>query len=134
MFLSFHFIDVVFDELARCGSSAVVGALTNGPAIALSAVKSFGTEEMKQRVAPPVLLGQKFIALAISEPQAGSDVARLGTVATREGDCFILNGNKKWITNGTYAHYFVTAVRTSVGMSLLLVERDTPGFSVRLVF
>eukprot|EP01098_Paradermamoeba_levis_P013409 TRINITY_DN6101_c0_g1_i4.p1 TRINITY_DN6101_c0_g1~~TRINITY_DN6101_c0_g1_i4.p1 ORF type:complete len:321 (+),score=72.66 TRINITY_DN6101_c0_g1_i4:67-1029(+) len=103
---------ILYDEISRCGSSPVIAALTNGPAIALSVVLRFGSEEMKRRVVPGVLLGQKFIALAISEPQAGSDVAGLVTEAKRVGDHYVVNGNKKWITNGWYADYFSTAVRT----------------------
>ena len=127
----------MFDEIARCGHSGVIAALTNGPAIALSAVLRFGSKELQQRVAPSILLGEKFISLAISEPNAGSDVARLSTFAERHGQYFVVTGNKKWITNGTYADFFVTAVRTSRdasgyhGMSLLLIDRKTSGFSIR---
>jgi alkylation response protein AidB-like acyl-CoA dehydrogenase len=89
---------IVYDEISRCGFSPVIAALTNGPAIGLPAVMRFGSEELKQRVAPDVFMGRKMIALAISEPQAGSDVAGLQTTATRDGDYYIVNGNKKWIT------------------------------------
>jgi len=89
---------IVYDELSRCGSSPVIAALTNGPAIGLPAIMRFASEELKQRVAPDVFMGRKFIALAISEPHAGSDVAGLQTTARREGDFYIVSGNKKWIT------------------------------------
>ena len=58
------------------------------------------------------MLGEKTICLAVSEPQAGSDVAQLTTTARREGDHYVVNGLKKWITNGAFADYFVVAVRT----------------------
>lgn len=124
---------ITYDEISRVGYSSVIAALTNGPAIALSAILSFGPEEMKQRVAPDVLLGRKFIALAVSEPNAGSDVAGMETIATPDGDHYVVTGNKKWITNGTYSHFFVTAVRTGRRgqLSFILVDRDTPGFTVR---
>lgn len=133
-FDAFHEL-ILYDELARCGSPSVFAALTNGVAIGLPAILSFGSDALKQRIAPDVLLGKKYISLAISEPQAGSDVAGLVTTATREGEYYIVNGNKKWITNGTYADYFVTAVRTGSkghgGLSFLVIEADLPGFSVR---
>jgi len=75
-----------------------------------------------------VVLGEKRICLAISEPAAGSDVAGILTHARKEGDNYIVNGTKKWITNGCFADYFVTAVRTGGkgmgGISLMLIERD----------
>jgi len=124
---------ITYDEISRCGLSSVIAALTNGPAIGLPVILRFGSDEMKQRVVPDVLLGRKFIALAISEPGAGSDVASMQTTAVLDGDHYIVNGNKKWITNGSYSHYFVTSVVTGGPgqLSFLLVEKDTPGFSVR---
>jgi alkylation response protein AidB-like acyl-CoA dehydrogenase/predicted heme/steroid binding protein len=129
---------ILFDEVARCGHSGAIAALTNGPAIAVSAIMRFGSAAMKQRVAPEVFSGRQYIALAISEPNAGSDVAGLACTAVRDGDDYVVNGVKKWITNGTYAEYFVTAVRTKPegghrGLSFLLVERKMPGFNVRKV-
>ncbi len=92
---------------------------------------------MKERVCRDVLSGRKNIALAITEPQAGSDVSGLVTTARRQGDNYILSGGKKYITNGVYSDYFVTAVRTGDkghgGLSFVLVERDMPNFSVRKV-
>lgn len=81
-------------------------------------------------------MGQKVICLAITEPSAGSDVAAIKTVAKREGDYYIVNGNKKWITCGVFADYFTVAVRTGEkgmrGISVLLLERDTmPGISTK---
>lgn len=129
---------ILFDEFARIGLSGAMAALTNGPAIGMSAIMRFGSEEMKRRTSNDVFLGEKYIALAISEPQAGSDVAAIATTAVRQGDFYLVNGCKKWITNGTYAHYFVTAVRTSAkgghnGLSLLLLERGMEGFSTRKI-
>jgi len=77
------------------------------------------------------------MSLAVSEPSAGSDVAGLTTTAVRDGDYYIVNGNKKWITSGTKAKYFTVAVRTSgsesrgSGLSLLLMEKDMPGFTIK---
>jgi len=95
----------------------------------------FGSEELKDKVADDCLRGKKFICLAISEPEAGSDVAGIHTTARREGDYYIVNGSKKWITNGIFADYFTTAVRTGGkgggGLSLLLIEKSFPGVSTR---
>ena len=128
---------ILYDELSRLGSSSAVAALSNGPAIAISAVWRFGSPEQKRKWLPDILMGRKFCALAISEPNAGSDVAGLKTTATRVSPGgFQVCGNKKWITNGTYADLFVAAVLTGVegghaGMSLMLIPRDAQGFSVR---
>jgi alkylation response protein AidB-like acyl-CoA dehydrogenase len=120
---------ITIDEIARCGDSPIVAGLTNGPAIALSAIMSFGTEVQKQIYVADVLLGKKCMALAISEPNAGSDVAGLLCSATKtpDGSHYVVNGNKKWITNGLYADFFVTAVVTDPsahghkGLSLLII-------------
>ncbi|MCX7635220.1 MAG: acyl-CoA dehydrogenase family protein, partial [Syntrophales bacterium] len=87
----------------------------------------------KRRFIPPVLTGEKIAALAITEPGGGSDVAALATRAVRKGDVYIVNGAKTFITSGSRADVVTTAVRTGgpgrEGISLLVIERDTPGFS-----
>ena len=99
---------ITFDEFSRVANSAVIAALTNGPSIALTAVMRFGTDAMKKKVVRAVLMGEKMISLAISEPQIGSDVRGMTTTATKDGSDYIVNGNKKWITNGMYADWHVT--------------------------
>jgi len=105
--------------------------------MALPPVVAAGSEEMKREVVKDVVQGRKFICLAISEPEAGSDVSNLKTTAERQGDFYIVNGSKKWITGGTMADYFTLAVRTGseedgpAGLSLLLVDRHCPGIKVR---
>jgi len=120
------------EELSLAGFAGVrVGLMAHG--IGLPPVMHNGSEEMKRRVAPAVLSGKRIICLAISEPEAGSDVANLRTVAKRDDDHFIVNGSKMFISNGVRADYYTTAVRTGGqgmdGLSLLLIERDTPGLS-----
>ncbi|CAO3588131.1 unnamed protein product [Absidia cylindrospora] len=126
---------ICVDELSRCGSGGLVWAVEGGLAIALPPVINFGTEEMKKTVVPGVLSGEKIISLAITEPSAGSDVASLTTTAVDAGDHFVLNGEKKWITQGAYADYYVVACRTGgagmAGISLLLVPRTLEGVSAR---
>jgi acyl-CoA dehydrogenase len=115
-------------ELARAGSASLNSHTIGAPPIA-----RFGSAEMKARVLPLILAGEKISALAITEPSAGSDVANLKTTARRDGDHFIVRGEKTFITSGMCADYYSVAVRTGGpgmgGISLLLIERDTPGFT-----
>jgi len=127
---AFH--DLIFiDELARCGSGGILWSVFFTFGIALPPILSVGSKELRDRVARDVITGKKVISLAVTEPFAGSDVAGLTTTARREGDFFIVNGVKKFITSGTRAHFFTTAVRTGGsgmgGVSLLLIEADREG-------
>jgi alkylation response protein AidB-like acyl-CoA dehydrogenase len=102
--------------------------LLAGMVIGLPPVLNFGSEELKARVIPEVFAGKKFICLAISEAFAGSDVAGLKTTAekTKDGKHWIINGTKKWITNGQFSDYFTVGCRTDGGFTVILVERG-PG-------
>jgi acyl-CoA dehydrogenase len=123
---------VMMEELARAGSGGVVAAL-GSLGIGLPPILAVGTPEQKQRLAPPVLSGEKICALAITEPSGGSDVANLKTRATRDGEHYVVNGSKTFITSGLRADVITTAVRTGEtglgGVSLLVVEGDAPGLS-----
>lgn len=121
---------LVHQETARLGCPGFVDGIGAGLVIGLPPVMHFGPQWMKEEVGMKVLTGEKIIALAISEAYAGSDVKALRTVARRtpDGQSFVVSGMKKWITNGTFADYFVTAVRTgegkgTKGISLMLIER-----------
>jgi acyl-CoA dehydrogenase len=93
-----------------------------------------GTEKQKQKFLVPILKGEKISALGITEPNAGSDVANIRTRAVRNGDHYIVNGSKTFITSGCRAHFITTAVRTGgagyKGVSLLMIDSSTPGFTV----
>ena len=120
------------EELARVGAGGLSASLmTHG--IGLPPILALGSEEMKRRVAPPVLAGDKIIALGITEPSGGSDVANLRTKAVRNGDHYIVNGSKMFITSGMRADWLTCAARTggagAGGVSLLLIEMDAPGVS-----
>ncbi len=121
------------EELMRSGSGGFVASLGSLD-IGLPPVWRVGSEALKQRIVPQVLAGEKIIALAITEPSGGSDVANLKTRAVRDGDHYVVNGSKTFITSGARADYYTVAVRTGEagfgGVSLLLIEKDTPGFSV----
>ena len=125
---------IAADELAQCGSGGVLASLLSHT-IAAPPILAAGSEEMKACVLPAILAGEKIAALAITEPAGGSDVASLKTTALREGDCYVVNGEKTFITSGMRADYFTVAVRTNPqdkgagGVSLVLIERDTPGFT-----
>jgi len=121
-------------ELAQAGSGGVVASLMSHT-IGSPPVVTFGSEALKRRVLPEVLAGERIAALAITEPSGGSDVAALRTTAARDGDHYVVNGEKTFITSGMRADYLTVAVRTDPeargarGLSLLLIEGDTPGLA-----
>jgi acyl-CoA dehydrogenase len=125
---------IVSEELARAGSGGLMASLLSH-SIAAPPILAVGSDELKARVLPEILAGEKIAALAITEPSGGSDVASLKTTAIRDGQCYIVNGEKTFITSGLRADYFTVAVRTNPadksasGVSLLLIERNTPGFT-----
>mmetsp|Transcript_5143 Transcript_5143/g.9235 ORF Transcript_5143/g.9235 Transcript_5143/m.9235 type:complete len:421 (+) Transcript_5143:2653-3915(+) len=131
------FLVIAFDELCRCASGGIVWGLVGGLGIGAPPVAHYGTDEMRQRVLRPCLDGDANIALAVSEATAGSDVGNLSTTAEEQGDFYIVNGLKKWITCSMFADYFTVAARTGgkgsgmMGISLILVERSMPGVTVR---
>jgi acyl-CoA dehydrogenase len=127
----FHGI-VTSEELARVGAGGINASLmVHG--IGLPPIINIGSEEMKERIAPDVLNGDKHIALGITEPSGGSDVANIQTRAEDKGDHYLVNGSKMFITGGMRADYITTAVRTggpgTKGISLLLIETDREGVS-----
>lgn len=125
---------VLAEEFARTGSGGIQASI-NSHTIALPPVLMAGSDELKARVLPPVLAGEKIAALAVTEPGGGSDVAALRTTAVRDGDHYIVNGEKTFITSGMRADFFTVAVRTdptskgASGISALVVEGNTPGLS-----
>ncbi|KAK0721541.1 acyl-CoA dehydrogenase/oxidase [Apiosordaria backusii] len=125
------------DELSRTGSGGFVWNVIGGFGIGCPPLVKFGKKSVVDRVLPGILNGDKRICLAITEPDAGSDVANLTCEAklSEDGKHYIVNGEKKWITNGIWCDYFTVAVRTGGpgmnGVSLLLIERDFGGVSTR---
>jgi len=123
---------VASQELARAGAGGISASLMShtigAPPIARAA-----RPEVRARVLSQILSGRKISALAITEPSGGSDVAALRTRARRDGDHYIVSGEKTFITSGIRADYLTVAVRTggpgAAGVSLLLIERDTPGLT-----
>jgi len=126
----FHGI-VTSEELAQgCGGVAASLLSLN---ISLPLIMALGTEEQKQKYIPPVIAGDKIACLGVTEPSGGSDVAGIKTKAVRDGDHFVINGSKMFITSGMRADYYVIACRTggpgTSGISAIVVDKGTPGFS-----
>ncbi|TNC80176.1 MAG: acyl-CoA dehydrogenase [Oleiphilus sp.] len=111
------------------GFAASIGSIDIG----LPPVWKWGSEALKERIVPDVIAGNKIAALAITEPGGGSDVANLKTRAVKDGNHYIVNGSKTFITSGDRADYYTVAVRTGSegygGISLLLIEREREGFT-----
>ncbi|MEE4608931.1 MAG: acyl-CoA dehydrogenase family protein [Desulfobacteraceae bacterium] len=123
----------VTEELMRSGSggfAAGIGSLN----IALPPIVRRGTPAQKERFVRPVLAGKRIAALGVTEPGGGSDVANLQTTAVRDGDDYVVNGSKTFITSGVRADQLTCAVRTggpgAHGISFLVIEKETPGYAV----
>ncbi|MCI0570806.1 MAG: acyl-CoA dehydrogenase family protein [Myxococcaceae bacterium] len=126
---------VLLEELARCGSGGVSAGLGAQFTIATAPLHRYGTDAQKRRWLVPAIRGERIGALGVTEPDAGSDVAGLRTTARRDGDHYVVNGSKLYITNGVRADFVVLAVKSDPGaghsgLSMLVVERGTPGFGV----
>ncbi|MFB4314480.1 acyl-CoA dehydrogenase family protein [Actinomadura sp. 21ATH] len=125
---------IVAEEIIQAGGSGglVASLFTHG--IAIPHIIASGDEDLIERFARPTLAGERIGALGVTEPEAGSDVAGLRTTAVRDGDSYVVNGSKLFITSGVRADFVTTAVRTGEagpgGISLLVIEKGTPGFAV----
>jgi len=128
--------DAVFtEELSRCGSGGLAAGIGAHIGIATPPIWKFGTEDQKQRYLAPAIRGQKIAALGITEPDAGSDVASIRTLARKVDGGYVVNGSKTFITNGVRADFVVTAVKTTDegghhGISFLVLEKEMEGYSV----
>jgi acyl-CoA dehydrogenase len=125
---------IICEEMHEAGSPGGVFASLFTSGIAVPHMVAAGDARLIDRFVRPTLAGEKIGALAITEPGGGSDVGHLTTTAVQDGDSYIVNGAKTYITSGVRADYVVTAVRTggpgAGGVSLLVVEKGTPGFEV----
>jgi len=125
---------VLAEELSRSRASGLPTAVAVHTEMAMPPILQFGTEEQKRRWLVPGVRGEKIYALAMTEPNAGSDLAAIETRAERRDDGWVLNGSKVYITNGCRADMVVTAARTApdkwAGITLFLVEKGSPGFTV----
>jgi alkylation response protein AidB-like acyl-CoA dehydrogenase len=125
---------LAMEEVSRVDPAvAVTMSVTNS--VCCWPVVKFGGEELKRRVLPSLASGETLGGFGLTEPGAGSDAGSLKTTARRDGDFWVLNGEKAWITNAGYAGWFVVVARTNPeagkrGLSAILVPADAPGFSV----
>ena len=129
---------VVTEEFARAGSAGVSASLGAHKDLATLYVYNFGTEAQHQRWLVPALRGDIVGALGVTEPDAGSDVAGIKTRAVRDGENWVLNGSKLFITNGAWADFVVVAAKTDPdaghqGITLFVVDANTPGFSAKKI-
>ena len=133
--LDYSYGIVFAEEMGRihCGGvSTGIGVQTD---MATPALAKFGSDELRKEFLVPAITGDAVFSIAVSEPQAGSDVAGIQTNAVKDGDDYIINGSKMWITNSTQADFFCTLVNTSEGQrhknkSLVIIPSATPGVSV----
>lgn len=129
----FRYNAILIDELQRAGAAAESIAFTLQNDIVLPYLTDLTTPEQQQRWLPGVVSGETVLGIAMTEPGAGSDLAGIRTAAVRDGDHYVVDGAKTFISNGQCGDLFVIAVRTSPerhkGLSLLVVDAGTPGFS-----
>jgi alkylation response protein AidB-like acyl-CoA dehydrogenase len=129
----FRFNQIIMEEFELAGVGSAGSGIATHNDIVIPYFVEFGTQEQKQKWLPGLCSGDLISAIAMSEPSVGSDLGRLTTTATLDGDHYVVNGAKTFISNGINADVLVTAVRTGTdrhrGITLLVIERDMPGFS-----
>jgi citronellyl-CoA dehydrogenase len=129
------FTVILAEEVGRCDNGSFPMALGVQVDMATPSLARYGTEDQKRRFLAPALRGEMVAAIAVSEPDAASDVASIRTTAARDGDEWVINGSKMWITNSLQADWLCLLARTSAegghrGMSQIIVPTSAPGFSV----
>ncbi len=133
--LDYSYNVVVAEELGRAGCGGVPLAIGVQTDMATPALARFGSDELRARFLAPAIQGTAVASIAVSEPGAGSDVAAITTRADKDGDDYIINGTKMWITNSTQADFFCVLANTSEGKphvnkSLIIVPANTPGVTL----
>ena len=126
---------VLFEELVKSGCSGFLTAVGVHAEVVIPALVHFATEEQKQKYLVPAVRGETLGALAITEPEAGSDVASIRTTAVEDDDSYVINGNKIFISNGARADWIIVAAKTDKdagynGITEFIVDTSTPGFEV----
>jgi citronellyl-CoA dehydrogenase len=136
--LDYSFHAVFLEELALCDNAGVCMGIAVQTDMATPALHSFGSEDLKQKYLVPAIRGEQVAAIAVTEPGAGSDVAAIKTRAVRDGDHWVINGSKIYITNGATADWMCVLAVTDPeagygGFSQIIVPTDAPGFSYQLL-
>lgn len=129
------FTVVLGEELSYCGAGGISMATLVQTDMCTPALAKHGSHELKEKFLAPAIAGDMVGAIAVTEPNAGSDVARIITRAERDGDEYVINGSKMYITNGTQADWLCLLARTSAGndyhgMSLIMIPTDSEGFTI----
>ena len=132
--LDMFYMVIFLEELQKINSGGFAAAMWAHVYLAMTHLNKEGDERIKQEYLAPSISGEKIGCLCITEPFGGSDVAGMRTTAVKEGDYYIINGSKTFITNGVYSDYLVIAAKTDpeskhAGMSIFVIDRETPGVS-----
>lgn len=132
--LDLFFTVIFLEELQRINSGGFAAAMWAHAYLAMTHLKAEASEELKQKYLTASISGDMIGALCISEPFGGSDVAGMRTTAVREGDAYVINGSKTFITNGVYSDYLIVAAKThpelgAKGITMFLVDHNTAGVS-----
>jgi|DewCreStandDraft_2_1066082.scaffolds.fasta_scaffold08120_1 citronellyl-CoA dehydrogenase len=136
--LDYSYHAIFLEEIAQCDNAGVAMGISVQTDMATPALHRFGSEELKQKYLVPAIRGEMVAAIAVTEPGAGSDVARIQTRAVRDGDYWVINGSKMYITNAATADWLCLLAVTDPdagynGFTQIIVPTDTPGFSYKLL-
>jgi citronellyl-CoA dehydrogenase len=136
--LDWSYTAVLFDEVGRCDNAGVAMGITVQTDMATPSLHQFGTDELRRRYLVPAIKGEMVAAIAVTEPDAGSDVASIKTRAVRDGDHWVINGSKIYITNAATADWLCLLAVTDPdagygGFSQIVVPTDSPGLSYQLL-
>ncbi|WP_053977398.1 acyl-CoA dehydrogenase family protein [Mangrovimonas xylaniphaga] len=132
--LDLFYTVILLEELQKVNSGGFAAAIWAHTYLAMTHLNKEGNHDIKKRYLEPSIAGTKIGALCVSEPFGGSDVAGMRTTAVKEGDSYVINGSKTFITNGYYCDYMVVAAKTNPelgnkGISMFVIDKDTPGIS-----
>lgn len=132
--LDVFYLVIYLEELQKVQSGGFAAAMWVHPYLAMTHVLAEGSDAIKEAYLPDSIAGKKIGCLCISEPFGGSDVSGMRTTAVKDGDHYVINGSKTFITNGVYSDYLVVSAKTnpelgSKGISMFIMDRDTPGIS-----
>jgi citronellyl-CoA dehydrogenase len=136
--LDWSFTAVMFEEIARCDNAGVSMGISVHTDMATPSLHQFGSDELRRRYLVPAIKGETVSAIAVTEPDAGSDVSAIKTRAVRDGDQWVINGSKTYITNAATADWLCVLAVTDPeagygGFSQIIVPTDAPGFSYQLL-
>jgi citronellyl-CoA dehydrogenase len=136
--LDWTYTAIMFEEMARCDNAGVALGVSVQTDMATPSLHEFGSDELRERYLVPAIKGEMVAAVAVTEPDAGSDVSAIKTRGVRDGDTWVINGSKIYITNAANADWMCVLVVTDPeagygGFSQIIVPTDSPGFSYQLL-